>query len=380
LNQQNIAGSLLPVKVINRNISLRITVLRFPLIVGVLFIHSTGATVNYSDSLGGIKSLSFPVSYIQNFVSEVLARISVPLFFTISGFLFFQHYEFTLKIILKKLKSRFKILLVPYVIWNSIALLIYFILQSIPDLSQFFSGSTKPVSNYRTYDYLNAYLGLNISANSPVVYQFWFIRDLLLMVLVSPLFWVATRHVFWVSIIFFPMLWLLSPDIIIANVSTTAVSFFFLGAVLAIRQVNLSCVDEHGFKIILIYFISALLTSALLTENWHYAEKINTLIVIPGMLSAWYLAGKVLCYPSLTKRLILLSSSSFFIFAAHEPFLLGGVRKLIYRFCPPSTSVEVLGYYFFAPILTILITLFLDKLLQAVAPTMHGIVTGGRGK
>ena len=64
--------------------------LRFPLIVGVVLIHAhiTGMTIKGNDVLRGN---SFPVcDTISYFFSEVVARMAVPLFFFISGFLFFR--------------------------------------------------------------------------------------------------------------------------------------------------------------------------------------------------------------------------------------------------------------------------------------------------
>ena len=303
---------------IDKKISLRITILRFSLIVGIVFIHSAANTLHFSDGAGGIQSVSAAVSFIQCFISQVLARISVPFFFTISGFLFFQKYECSLAIILGKLKSRVKTLIVPYLIWNTLALLVYFILQSIPSLSQFFSGAIKPVSQYNAYDYVNGYLGLRKSANSPFVYQFWFLRDLFIMVLISPLFWLAIRYTFYISAVCVSILWLLSPNII-ANVSSTAVFFFFGGAAVAIQHINLSWLDSYGKEITLFYVICSLASSVLLVEHWQYAAKINSLIMLPGILSTWYLAGKILSYTRLVEALVFLSGSSFLLISANLP-------------------------------------------------------------
>jgi surface polysaccharide O-acyltransferase-like enzyme len=364
---------------IDKNTSQRITIIRFPLVVGIVFIHSAANTLHFSDGWGGIQSVSVTVSFIQCFVSEVLARISVPLFFVISGFLFFQYYSWSLRTFLGNLKSRVITLLLPYFIWNSLALVVYFILQSIPSLSQFFSGAVTPVAQYNMYDYMNAYLGLQKSANSPLVYQFWFIRDLFIMVLISPFFWLAISYSFFISTACVSMLWLLSPNIIIANVSSSAVFFFFLGSALAIRQIDLSWLDSHGKGITLAYIICALLSSLLLMKNWQYAARINSsLVTFIGILSTWYLAGKILSLTHVVKALFFLSGSSFFIFATHEPFLLGGIRKLLYRYAPPTSSLHVLLYFFFVPLVVILISVCCDKMLQRWMPAFHGLLTGRR--
>jgi len=365
---------------IDTNTSDRISILRFPLIVGIVFIHSFGVSINVSDTKIGIENVSFFASSIQYLVSQVLARISVPLFFTISGFLFFNNYELSFHTVSKKMKARAKTLLIPYIFWNSFALLTYFILQSIPDLNQFFSGNIKPVSNYGIYDYLNTYLGLRMTANFPAAYQFWFIRDLIIMVMISPLFWITARHCAATTLIATFALWVLSTDIIVFNLSSTAVLFFFLGAVISIRKIDLSFIDQHGLKISIIYFISAVLYALALNGHFPYSTQINSLVIILGILSIWFFAGKVINSSILFKVLSILSGSSFFIFAAHEPFILGGIRKLIYYIAQPSSSLQITIFYFLAPILTIIITLLLDKSIKSAIPSFHNIITGGRRK
>ncbi|MDR2814197.1 MAG: acyltransferase family protein, partial [Prevotellaceae bacterium] len=83
-----------------------ITFLRFPLIIGVLFIHAMPGM-----DFGAEENI--PVFYLcRNFFSGVLGSVAAPLFFFISGFLFFQNINgFTKYDYLRKLKSRGKTLL-----------------------------------------------------------------------------------------------------------------------------------------------------------------------------------------------------------------------------------------------------------------------------
>lgn len=77
--------------------------LRFPLIVGVVLIHTQLTTINgvegdtqLPQSFHGVFPIYETVSYL---VAHLLARIAVPLFFVFSGFLFFyKTQEFTAKI------------------------------------------------------------------------------------------------------------------------------------------------------------------------------------------------------------------------------------------------------------------------------------------
>ena len=73
----------------NKNlISDTINLLRFPLIVGVVFIHfSLSKGLNIHGTFYGLNNPSW-FFFIVNFISEVLSRTCVPTFFFISGFLF----------------------------------------------------------------------------------------------------------------------------------------------------------------------------------------------------------------------------------------------------------------------------------------------------
>ena len=160
-------------------LSKTIMFLRFPLIVSVVFIHAglegvvIGGNVTVHDG-------QFPIyESVYHVITNELARVSVPLFFFISGFLFFYRTDFSMKAYGQKLKKRVRTLLVPYVFWNAAALLAFVTIQIfMPSLT---SGNNKPILDYGLPDYLDLFWG------HPISYQFWFIRDLMVVVLVSPL-------------------------------------------------------------------------------------------------------------------------------------------------------------------------------------------------
>ena len=94
-----------------------IDVLRFPMIVGVVLWHSF---------FEGIMGLDIPIqdtdiSYYFFFISRILASVAVPLFFYFRVSLFFRT-AFSVDVYKKKLKSRIKTLLIPYLFWNFVVL------------------------------------------------------------------------------------------------------------------------------------------------------------------------------------------------------------------------------------------------------------------
>ena len=365
---------------INQDISQRITILRFPLIVGIVFIHASGTDINFSDGTVGLNTIPYLVSFIQNLISSVLARIAVPMFFLISGFLFFKNFELTYSVIKQKFQTRIKTLLIPYILWNSFGLFLYFILQSIPIFSPFFSGQSKYIIDYGLYDYLNAFLVFHWTPNSPTVYQFWFIRDLMLLVLLAPVFWLVADKIPIFGLLSFFCLWFFNPKISFLNLSYYAVFFFYLGAFISTANFQLNRIDLYGKWIIFLYLAMAVLDAVFLTENilLFGGRFYSRLTIIPGIPAAWYIAGKITQSVKLKNLLIKLSVASFFVYAIHEPFLLAGLKKIIYRIATPSNSLMIISIYLIAPLITIVIALLLDRAINKTMPIFYKVITGNR--
>ena len=86
-------------------LSKTISFLRFPLIVGVVFIHSNILVVNAQGTVMRFDKWPF-VAFVMNLFSSVFADVCVPLFFFISGFLFFYYSDFSKEIYRSKEKKR----------------------------------------------------------------------------------------------------------------------------------------------------------------------------------------------------------------------------------------------------------------------------------
>ena len=100
-----------------------ISALRFPLTVGVVFIHFNVLSDNLAvRGTGNAEHFPTWLVCMFNLFSEVLPRIAVPLFFIISGYLFFRS-GFMIRTYTDKLRRRVRTLLVPYILWNLLYLI-----------------------------------------------------------------------------------------------------------------------------------------------------------------------------------------------------------------------------------------------------------------
>lgn len=105
-----------------------ISLLRFPLIVGIVCIHA-GVPESVVSAVGSHAVYDF----VHEWSAQVVARVAVPLFFLISGYLFFLNVErLTLAAYGHKLWKRVRTLFVPYVWWNVAAPLQWWLLKRLP--------------------------------------------------------------------------------------------------------------------------------------------------------------------------------------------------------------------------------------------------------
>ncbi|MCI5141550.1 MAG: acyltransferase [Candidatus Electrothrix sp. ATG1] len=349
----------------------RIACLRFPLIIGIVFIHGYAATVDFSDRTQGMAESHWVSNLIRDIISQHLARLAVPLFFLLSGYLFFWGWQWSWHHYGKKLLSRFRSLCVPFLFWNSLTLALLALAQSIPALSSYFPEKGGLTSAYSMYDYLNALLGIE---RLPVAYQFWFIRDLLVMVLLVPLIQLFLKFFPRGALIVLFSLWFY-PYCPWTIPCSTASFFFYAGALLAFLQKDIFSLDRFGRWIILIYSAVLIFDLFLLPKEIHgYIHRAG---LVFGIASALYLTKFAMGQQNVRAFLLRAAAWSFFVFAFHEP-LLTMTRKIVFYFLRPNSDVVVLTLYFLIPVFVVTVSVVVFSILKRTAPAFLRIIIGGR--
>ena len=124
----------------------------------------------------------------------------------------------------------------------------------------------------------------------------------------------------------------------------------------------------------------ALLDAIFLTENISLfgGSYYSRLTIIPGIPAAWYIIGKIEGFHGAKNLLIRLSGSAFFVYAIHEPFLLAGLKKIMYRVVAPTNQLIIIAIYLVAPLATIVIAILLDSLVNRKMPILYNVITGHR--
>lgn len=152
------------------------SLLRFPLICMVVLIHVLQNETYIEDLSPGIHELFY-------FIREAMLRSVVPIFFIISGYMMFMNINnFDLVTYKKKLHRRLYSLLLPFVLWNLIAL-IEILVKHLPCFESVFP-------NLKVQLTLSFFIGSFWAVpegSCPLLYPLWYVRDLMVMVLVSPI-------------------------------------------------------------------------------------------------------------------------------------------------------------------------------------------------
>ena len=353
--------------------SVRLGLLRFPLIVGVVFIHayrSTAESGPAGDAAGGAGTVA---DRVQAFISQGLARPAVPLFFLMSGYLFFYGVaEWSPEGYRAKLKARARTLLVPFLFWNIATLAAVWLAQSWAVTRGFFSGKNAAVGELGPLEWMAAIFGIG---RWPISYQFWFIRDLMVLVLLTPLIHRLNKSL---PVIFLGALfciWFFNLADLPAP-APEAAFFFSVGCLFGAQNRSLFCLDRHGVVITAAFVMMVWLDSDAGFEGVHV--QLHKLEVLLGMAACLFLTRYAAAWSGARQLLGALGAASFFVYAAHEP-LLAALMKVARARSLPGGGDAVLAVYFAVPVLVIGLLVGIHACAIRFCPRFIRVVSGGRG-
>lgn len=151
---------------------------------------------------------------------------------------------------ISKTKKRIRTLLIPYIFWNLFALILFFIAENTPYISDLFSGKNLKVSHFGIQNFVRAFWA-PVDGNTPFVYPFWFIRVLFIVCIFSPLIYLLVKYTKIAGIVIVGIYWFLDIKQIV-GFSSASLFFFTLGAYLSIYRYNLIEVSNKFFIFLLL--------------------------------------------------------------------------------------------------------------------------------
>lgn len=276
----------------------------------------------------------------------------------------------------------------PFLAWNIIAIL-WKLKCFLPFLSSFYRPVELKFSLVRLFNtfFCNCNnSGIIITADPeysawPINVPLWYVRDLIVMVLLSPLvYWLIKKFKMGILIILF-LLWI-SAELIMPNwgeyipMLLTASFFFSWGAYFSINRLNIVLFFRKYWFLPCFYLIIAIID--ILTKGIYYSIYIHRLGIIVGVISALILVS-YLIKSEKVKVNETLSSSSFFIYAFHWLFI-SEVGKFAFSFLkiPDNNPYAMLTLYFAVPAFCVIVCLAFYITLRRYFPLLFRIRTGGR--
>ena len=337
-------------------ISKKITFVGFILSVMVVYGHA----INYKVySCLELSKLGMFWTSIQKFLA-VFLLIPVPLFYVISGYLFFRNYS--LNKTCEKWKSRFFTLVLPYLIWNFISFLFYFLLTNIPILAN--SINREPVSFS-----VKALIEI-LNGNYNVL---WFIKVLLIFILFAPFILILSKYYYtWGGVLVLVFLTnLILKKYLDWNSPCYECFFFILGAGAGIHFKQIE--EYRANKKISIFSLLAMIIISLLVfpfinDSFTY---IKILILTPLIIFFWLFMDIVNWENKNTKYF----SISFFIYCTHS-IILESIEK-IWLILFGNTIFGSITDFMLSPIITLLIIFLFAYILKKVKP-LWNVCTGSR--
>ena len=359
-----------------------IAFLRFPLIVLIVFFHGSASTIQIGDIVYEANDTIMPLFHWCTAIFKGPFAFRNQCFFFIAGFLFFQNVKIFDKLTFKnKIQNRVRTLLVPYLFWNAAVIAFYLIISMIPQISGLMNTEIQWHNILRYFwnqplEFRSGYSLNEITGRFPVNYQFWFVRDLMVAVILSPIIYFFCKKIKVFGIILLGILWYFDWLFKITGLHPMCIFFFTTGAYFGINKRNL--IEDFG-KIRNLSFVlfPAAAIADLLTMKYefnHYVHKAEIIIAIIFCFNfVAYLFEKGAIKP--TK---FLASASFFLFATHAPFLVNSFRKLSNMIVRPENDLAFTALFFLNVILTVFSALGLYYILRRFLPKLTGIITGGR--
>ena len=334
--------------------------LRFPLILFIIMLHCYTSTSSQMSGHGTYFCIIYPLSLWAG-------ETGVPAYFFISGLLLF----YSKKSYNQKLISRIKTLLIPYLFFNGMVLVGF--------LSLMFMGKPavildKSLADYNFFDYIRAFWDRGEWSggnSSPLLCPFWYIRNLMVLVLLSPLLYYIIKYTKLIFPIVMGVLWINCYD---SAYTLQSLTMFSLGAFFPINNYNpIPLLNNYKY-----IFVSAFVVLGIIDfcHNFiyvPYAMQYHRLSLIANVFFLIWIGEHLSKYHLYSSSL---SKSAFFVFAIHYPLTLvlrpffsyinnftDSILAIVYIVCVGVVTCICVGVYFG---------------LRLIAPRLLSVITGSR--
>lgn len=221
---------------------------------------------------------------------------------------------------------------------------------------------------------------------NPIPLQFWFIRDLFVLVILSPLIYFSLK--FSKGLIIFALFFIWFFNVLLPIEETQALLFFFSGSFFGINKFRLQKMKVNSLfylymwiciiiaQTLLIYFSDVNMSILKIIQGNIIINFIDKFGILIGLIAVWNFYDFLFASVDVFKlKWFYITDFSFFLFASHLPAL-WIISSWINSFNFLNNFSLVV--YIFTPSLLIIGIIILGKNIKIICPKAFGLITGGR--
>lgn len=347
-----------------KRLSVAISWLRFPLIICVVMLHCYCTVPLAPGNHSAYIKAVYPFGLW-------LGESGVPTFFFISGFLFY----ISQKSYREKVSSRVHTLLYPYLLWNTLFLVLYIGLYLIGHPQDILGRS---ICDYGLVDYIRAYIDRGEYAdgnNGPILCTYWYVRNLFILCLLSPIWYYLNKYFNALFVLILLGWWMsLYHNALLAE----SILFFNFGAFFAIHNINPLQIAKKWKTVYLIIwgvFAVADYVSHCIFPIWgaFFIHRISLVLNICGFI---YLAD-IIAKGEKTKVNPFLAGSVFWVYATHDHLAIA-LRRLCVEYLSSYSDIIQVALYFVSVLIVTIICLASYQIMNHFFPSLVKFATGSR--
>lgn len=129
----------------------------------------------------------------------------------------------------------------------------------------------KYIEDYSFANFIDCLTGYR--SGSPMAYHLWYVRDLIGMVILSPVFLLVARKIPYLGLALFAAPWLLKLQLGFIKIQWLGPLFFYLGCLIAVQKLDLTWINRRKNLIIGIYLAMAVVLAIIQTRNKNFTTN-----------------------------------------------------------------------------------------------------------
>lgn len=349
-------------KKIPEKISRIMVVFRTILLLGVIYNHTPDKYFVPNNSIQKLIFINVN-HFIMNFVI-----CAVPVYFIMSGYLLYKEDCTYIQLVKKKIFS----LMIPYFLWNVFQIVLYVSAEILPMTRKFFTDTDNDFLNMSAVNIVSYVLGVGHN-DFPVNGPMWYVRDLFVLIIISPLLKkILDKYSFLIITLF---LFMMYNHTRIFFLRIDGPLFLSLGYLICKHEdVVIEFIKHLNLRVVTISFSILSIMVCYLNYN-----EYNMLSIFSAILLYLVIALKIQENSHMFYFFEKLSKYSFFVYGLHASVIIV-VGKIFNKIFTWDNIVFDLIGYFLLFILSTIICYCVAYIVSSRCPKLFGLFNGMRNK